>query len=216
MRFLISYTWIFFLFLNTCYAVASAPEKAFEKKGNIYVKFNDGTTKQLTFEGIDKSPVLSNNKKFVICLRSKRSKLSRNDAAAGKRIPVDIIYIDLLSFQERILLKGNKNINEQADIDYGNTDRYPLKSLCSIEHPILSPDDKRVYFQTEAWEVCPAIHYYIFETDRIIFFHSGWLLDIDEKGNIIATITTTDKEGYMRDWLLDNNGQKIKPLSEKQ
>lgn len=192
--------------------------KTFEKKGNIYIQYDNAETKQLTSKGIDSQPILSSDKSFVIYLRTIKntSKVEEGDEVIDE---TKIIQYDFKTSLEKVLVQGcRKDGKGSSPIAYADSDNYPFTGLCNISLILLSPDNRRVYFQTTAWAVANAIHYYNIPANKIGFCHSGDLEGILPDGNLKISITDTEKNKgrYYQQWLFDKNGNPIKAIGEKE
>ena len=189
--------------------------RVFEKSNNIVVQYNDGSTKQLTNIQQDNNPQMPKDKSFVIFLRTPGGTLSSDDYFNGRRIEIKIVKIDLNTFEETIIVQGCRNSNDKADISYGNSSLYQFETLCNIGSVTLTPDGKRVYFTTTVSLTTLTIHYYSLDTKMILFFFNGGLLGLDYQGNVKVNEKGYKNGGgaYWQDWLLDSDGNKIKPLN---
>jgi hypothetical protein len=197
---------------------ASIAEKVTVKDGNIYVQSDKGDLKQITFKGLDSDASLAHNRKFVIFLRTVKNtaKHEEGDAVIDE---TSILLYDLRNSTEKALVTGCKmDETGSSPFDYADSEKYPFKGLCNISNPRLSPDDKRVYFETTAWVVCNAVHYCLITSGKICFFHAGSLNDIQADGNVNINITDIQKNRgrYYQDWLFDQNGKAVKALGKKE
>lgn len=187
--------------------------EAFSYKGNIYAQDGKIYFHQVTKSGLDTLPSLSKDRHFLIYLRHQQS---------GEINLTQIIRYDLRTSTEEVLVQASEdNPNVSTSISYANSDNYPFSCLGDIMNMKLSPDNERIYFETTAWTVSHAIHYYVISTGQIYFFHSGDLNEIYPNGmlNIQTTDLAFDKKGnsarYVQYWLYDSDGKKIKPLSKR-
>lgn len=187
--------------------------ETFSTMGNVYVQYGKTYFHQITKTGLDTLPALSKDRHFLIYLRNQQSN--------GVNLS-QIIRYDLRTSTEEVLVQASEgNPDVSTYISYANSDNYPFSCLGEIMNMKLSPDNERIYFETTAWTVSDAIHYYDISTGQIYFFHSGDLNKIYPNGmlNITTTSLAFDKKGnsgrYTQQWLYDSNGKKIKPLSKK-
>ena len=179
----------------------------FQSHGNVYLQFGKSSFTPITKGKMDTLPKLSNNKKYVIFLRV----LAKNHTS-------QIIRYDIATSTESVLVQANTDHPEVCTpISYANSDDYPFPCLGSISNIELSPHNKRIYFETDAWAVSAAIHYYDITTSKIHFFHSGSINRIFSNGMLDVQITGNDGHGrYWQNFLFDTNGRKIRPaLGEK-
>jgi len=187
--------------------------ETFSSRGNVYVQYGKMYFHQITKSGLDTLPILSKNKKFLIYLRCSYN----NDINLSQ-----IIRYDLKTSKEKILIQSAEDHPEvSTPISYAKSYEYYFSCLGDISNILLSPDNKRIYFEASAWAVSDAIHYYVFSTGKIYFYHSGDLIKIYPDGMLKIRLAPLayDKKGnsyrYLQDWLFDKNGEQIRPLSKK-
>lgn len=187
--------------------------ETFSTMGNVYVQYGKMYFHQITKTGLDTLPALSKDRQFLIYLRYQKNN--------GIRLS-QIIRYDLRTSAEEVLVQASEdNPDVSTSISYANSDNYHFSCLGDITNIKLSPDNERIYFETSAWTVSNAIHYYVISTGQIHFFHSGDLNKIYPNGmlNIQTTDLAYDKKGnsarYVQYWLYDSDGKKIKPLSKR-
>jgi hypothetical protein len=108
---------------------------------------------------------------------------------------------------------------------YANSSIYPFETLCGFFSPTLSPDGDRLYFETSAWSVSNAVHYYNLKTRQLTFFKAGWLQKVNQAGVEIqiTAIEWKNNQGqpesrgrYTQYCLFDTSGNLIRELSEKE
>lgn len=195
--------------LTSLHIAAQEITGVFSSKGNVYVK----TITKVTHLGIDTLPVLSKDKQFIIYLRHIQNR---------EEYFTQIVQYNCSTTIEKVLIQASEeNPDGSSPISYANSDDYPFSSLGEITNLQLSPLQDRIYFETTAWAVANAVHYYDISTEQIHFFHSGELNKIysDETVSIQITNIEFKKDEtscrYWQDWLYDKNGQKIKALGQK-
>jgi len=188
--------------------------ETFLSNGNVYVQYGKEYFHQITKLKLDSLPILSRNHKYLIYLRKRQQQ---------EIYLTQIIRYDLNTSTEKTLIQSAEDHPEvSTPISYADSRDYPFSCLGGIENIKLSPDNERIYFETSAWVVAGAVHYYDISTGKIYFFHSGSLNKIYPNGTVSIQMTdiATDKKGnsgrYWQDWLYDKNGVKIKALSKKQ
>lgn len=203
-------TTLFLICLISRSLVSQNSTETYVRKGNVYVK----TVTKITQLGLDTLAVLTKDKQSIIYLRH----LQQQEIYLTQ-----IIRYDLKSSTEKILIQSAEDHPEvSTPISYADSREYPFSCLGGIENIKLSPDNDRIYFETSAWVVAGAVHYYDISTGKIYFFHSGSLNKVYPNGTVSIQMTdiATDKKGnsgrYLQDWLYDKNGVKIKALSKKQ
>jgi len=179
----------------------------FQSHGNVYLQFGKSSFTPITKGKMDTLPKLSNNKKYVIFLRV----LPKNHTS-------QIIRYDIATSTESVLVQANTDHPEVCTpISYANSDDYPFPCLGSISNIELSPDNKRIYFETDAWAVSAAIHYYDITTSKIYFFHSGSITRIFSNGMLDVQITVNDGHGrYWQNWLFNSKGKKVRSFENKE
>ena len=187
--------------------------ETFLSNGNVYVQYGKEYFHQITKLKLDTLPILSKNHTFLIYLRHRQQQ---------EIYVTQIVRYDLKSSTEKILIQSAEDHPEvSTPISYADSREYPFSCLGGIENIKLSPDNERIYFETSAWVVAGAVHYYNISTGEIQFFHSGELKKVYTNGNVC--IQTTDieysKNGnscrYFQDILYDMHGKRIKALRKR-
>lgn len=216
-RNILAYLASMLILITLCSACAAQEsEKAIEKDGNIVLTFKNGESKVLTSTGNDSSPFLSSDKTKVVFIREFPT--SVKEAESEEPTESQIILIDIASQRETILVQGCKSDGKSSSpTDYYNSEKYPFDGLCNLMNPQFSPDGKRVYFESTAWVVSNAVHYYDLEKKKIFLFQVGSLNLIQADGNVSINISYTLKHGgrCWQDWLYSPEGKPIKALSEE-
>jgi hypothetical protein len=200
------YLFVITVLLLSAYVKSQHISGVFQSHGNVYLQFGKSSFSSITKGKMDTLPKLSNNKKYVLFLRV----LPKNHTS-------QIIRYDIATSTESVMVQANTDYPEVCTpISYANSDDYPFPCLGSISNIELSPDDKRIYFETDAWAVSAAIHYYSFTTKKIQFFHSGSINRIFSNGMVDVQTTGNDGNGrYWQSYLFDINGKKIRPALGK-
>lgn len=195
---------------------AQESDKVVEKDGNIILILKNGESKVLTSNSTDSSPCLSADKSQVVFIREFTSSVSNSESGNPNETQIILMAID--SNKETILVQGCKSDGKgSSPTDYYNSEKYPFDGLCSLMNPLFSPDGKRVYFESTAWVVSNAVHYFDLEKHKIFFFQPGSLNLIQPDGNVSMNISSTHKHGgrYWQDWLYSPEGKPLKALSEQ-
>ncbi|MCE3229389.1 MAG: hypothetical protein K0S32_3940 [Bacteroidetes bacterium] len=117
---------------NTIKEVKTFPAKVHEKNKNVYVAFEDGTEKQLTFNGTDNDPILVKDEGLVVFVRD-----DINPAVQRKQLMC--VNIDDLS---ESVITQKKPFEDGLE---GTTD------ILNIINPTLTPDGKEILFVTEKY-----------------------------------------------------------------
>jgi len=182
--------------------------KVFEKKGDIYVKFNNGGTKQLTFDGINFDPVLSSSRTKVAFI--KKTFGNSCSTGVGDFEGNELWLINLgQNKKEKMLIRGKPTNNE----DY-RTGRV----LCALHSPQFSADEKKIYFISGAGAVTDAIHQIDIDGSNWEHLTGGNSLEViyDRKskyyGYLIINKHKYFPEGgsYDCDWLVSPEGKETK------
>lgn len=213
-------------FSTSCKNNNSNLVNAFAEDGKIIVQYDNGTSKEIalkdnTFAGFSQA----NN--IVIYYRIvQKSKIRMKDPEGGGRDQFSVFSFNPITNEEKILFTTCLDYEDGGTkLDYANSEDYPFDCLYGLERGIVSPDGERLYFQTDAWEVCPAIHYYSFKDNKLVFFHAGWLENVTADG--VEVVTTgiemyennqgemESKGRYLQNCLFDTNGNLMKELSPK-
>lgn len=203
-----------FVFCLIAWQIASQEvTESFLSKGNVYVQYGKTYFYQITKLGVDTLPILSKNRQFLIYLRDQK----KNGVYLSQ-----IIRYDFSTSTEKVLVQTcEENLILSSPIAYANSYDYPFPGLGGIMDIKLSPDDKRIYFETTAWTVAYAVHYYVISTGKIHFFHSGSLNGIYPNGMLDIETTGIESDNdstscrYWQDWLFDTDGKRIKALGKK-
>jgi hypothetical protein len=192
--------------------------KTFIKQGNIYIQYDNADSRQITYKGMDSQTMLSNDKKYVIFIRTIKNP---NEPEEGVEYIEEskIVQYTFATSTEKILVQGCKNNGTGSSaISYADSDQFPFSGLCNITNVQLSHDGQRVYFETDAWTTSHAIHYCVVPTGKIALFGSGRINEIFPNGELNVNITgiEVDKGRYTQNWLFDKNGNEIKAIGEKE
>jgi len=190
-------------------------KSTYVKNGNIFIQYDNGNYNQITYQSFDTLPSLSKNNNFVIYLRTIRdSSMSEEGNKETK-----IMRYNIANSTESVLVQGCKRDGSgSSGFSYANSNDYPFSDLCNIYNLQLSYDGQRIYFQTEAWVVSSAIHYYDIPSDKQFFFHAGDLKKVLPDGNLLISITGIEqgKGRYWQDWVYDKIGRPIRSNGKKE
>ncbi len=198
---------------------------AFAKDGKIFVQFDNGSSKEIVSTGENFLVAFSRAKNFIVYKRV--NKKSKKQGKEGEESFDQFFFrsFNLTTNKDTVLFTTCLDGVGGTKPDYANSSVYPKNNLCGLESPILSIDGEKLFFQTEGWAVCPAIHYYNFKTNKLVFFKAGWLQKVTAKG-VEIQITGIEfknnkgqmesKGRYTQYCLFDFNGNLIKELSKKE
>lgn len=182
-------------------------------RGNIYLRYDNKDSIQLTNKGLDTEVLLSKKKDFIVFLRVIEDSID-TEYGIDK---TSIIRYDLPTSTEKSLVEGVEiDGSGGTKISYSETPQYPFLGLHTIFGLKISTDEKRIYFQTQAWTVEDALHCYEINTGKVLFIGAGDLNYIFDNGNLSITMSRIKKNQgrHWYEWLCDKNGRKIKLLGE--
>jgi hypothetical protein len=211
------------LFVNLCNAQTLV--NTFAKDGKIFVQYDNGSSKEIVSKGDNSVVAFSRAKNFVVYQRVDRKSKTQGKEGEESYDQFSICFFNLTANKDTILFTTCLDGVGGTKPDYANSSIYPNNNLCGLESPILTKDGEKLFFQTDGWAVCPAIHYYNFKTHKLVFFKAGWLQKVTAEGIEvqITSIESKNNQGQMvskgrftQYCLFDVNGNLIKELSEKE
>ena len=197
-------------------------EGVFEKNGNIYISYNDNSSSRITDLKADNSPQLSCNKKFIVFLRKVVDvAIKPSEDNLDARYPILLIYYDISSKMEKILAKSCTSVMQIADKYSSTTIEDGDKVLCDFTNPIISLDNKRVYFESFSGITGNhSIDYVDLSTLELHYFTYGHLVSIEPDGNFKIVITKVEivngvSQGRQwKTWLYDKHGKPIRIIED--
>jgi hypothetical protein len=204
--------------LVTSFIRSQEVTKTFIKKGNIYILYDNADSRQITFKGTDSQSMLSNDKKYVIFIRTIKNPKEPEEGVDYIE-ESKILQYTFATSSEKVLVQGCKSDGSgSSPISYADSDEYPFSGLCNVTNVQLSPDGQRVYFETDAWATSHAIHFCFVPTGKIALFGSGRLNEILPTGELNVNITGIEpnKGRYTQNWLFDKSGNEIKAVGDKE
>ncbi|MFY8019876.1 MAG: hypothetical protein ACOVP1_01715 [Bacteroidia bacterium] len=213
------------LLLLSNFVFAQPFKKAIEKNGKILISLNSGKSIEIKSKG--PMHLLDYSAKHHLIIFSRTEQLSKTKDQEG--VPsidqISVYSYNSISKTETKLFTGCLDGEGGTFPSYGESTEFPFKSLCNIDKVKISQDGSMMYFQTDAWKVCPAVHAYHFKDKTLSFFHAGWLEKVSMSG-IEITITgieTKEVNGkkessgrYTQLCLFNKHGVLLKPLQEKE
>ncbi|MDI5897404.1 hypothetical protein [Flavobacterium yafengii] len=211
------------LFANLCSAQTLV--NAFEKEGKIFIQYDNGSSKEIVSTEDNSVVTFSTSKNFVVYQKVDKKSKTQGMEEEESYDQLSIRLFNLTSNEETILFTTCLDGIGGTKPDYANSSIYPNNNLCDLKSPILTKNGERLFFQTDGWAVCPAIHYYNFKTSKLVFFKAGWLQKVTEEGVEvqITSIESKNNQGqiesqgrYTQYCLFDVNGNLIKELSAKE
>lgn len=191
----------------------------YAKQGKIFVKYSNGKSKEIVSKGTNSELAFSPSKNFIIYQRIEKKSKTKEEEGQASYDQLSIRLFNLSSNKDTVLFTTCLDGLGGTKPDYANSTIYPSNNLCGMESPMLSKNGDRLYFQTAGWAAYPAIHYYNFNTNKLVFFKAGWLQKVTVAG-VEIEITGIDSENnkgrFTQSCLFDVNGKLIKELSEKE
>ena len=172
---------------------------------NIYLKNTENIT-QLTFKGNASYPILSPDGKSIVYIRT----VPKNgyEYKGGDSIPTEIVFMDLESKQEKVILK------EEPSTD-------PYKTLKDFSEPLFSSDSQILYFLSNAWVTSSAVYALDLKTLKTQFIIDGNDLAIIKSGDYKNYIVIdrhqyyVDGGSYDYSWLVSPNGKVIGQVRDR-
>jgi len=200
------------LFLTSCVFLTSVFADhgvyTYAKHGNIFFYSNNQhKVLQLTHDGIDKDPVLSPNREWLVFIRKTNHVMSDNCAAfaeTGSKYSDEIWVYDFKKMQLHRLVKNNFLCN------------HPTKMIVDPQDLLFSPDSKTVYFETSAWATSDAIHAINPNGKKLRLVTDANEYHVIQhgiyKGDLVVNQHRYHSKGgsYDWDWLFSPGGKQIK------
>jgi hypothetical protein len=159
--------------------------KVFEKKGDIYVKFNNGGLKRLTFDGSNTEPALSPSKTQVVFIKNQNEAvcdyLGCFDGVSDRIFANQIWVSDVYGKNQQLVLDGETYVSLK---DY---------CLCHSMNPHFSLSEKEIYFQTPAGTVVDYLNRINVDGTEAELLTYGSLIEVIDKGKY---------QGYLKIWKL--------------
>lgn len=209
----------------------------FSKNGNIFISYENGKEKQVTFSGLDDQPSLSSNLKKIVFLRNIPGKVYTKNLVSDNLNNLNLPGLvdndengDYLVFKQIILLDINdlseKNIFESGIIKdkyikNGNPFTNIFDVISFINNPLFSEDGSKIYFSSVAWATSRAIFSIDINTEQLSYITDGNSLDIITEGKYIGNILV-NKHKYFKDtygsydhyFVIDRDGNEIKDVGD--
>jgi filamentous hemagglutinin family protein len=198
---------------------------AYTKEGKVLVQFENGSTKQIVVEGFNTVVGFSQSNNVIFFKRLENKSKTKGQEGESSFDQFSMHLFNLNLNKESILFTTCLDGNGGTKPDYANSSIFPSNSLCGLESIMVSKDGNRIFFQTEGWATCPAIHYYNIKENKLIFFKAGWLQKLEEDGVVvqITGIETSNNQGkieskgrFVQTCLFDMNGILLKELTKKE
>lgn len=150
--------------------------------------------------------------------------MNKEDGKEDASDMYSIYLFNMLNNKTIEVFKSCFDGNDGTKPSYANSDSYPFNAICNPDNFMLSPDEEVIYFNSKAWSVSYAIHYFNIKDLKLKFFHSGSLVKVDNTGVIIeiTDVETVKENGelvskgrYWQNCLYSFDGKFIKYIGEK-
>lgn len=207
------------------------------KNGNIFIGYENGKEKQITFSGLDDQPSLSTDFKKIVFLRNIPGKvyidniisdnknglsfpgLADKDENGDSLIFNQIIILDLNNFSEKNIFESG--VIKGRYISNGDAFTQIFDIISFIDNPIFSVDNNKIYFNSMAWATSGAIFSIDINTNQLSFVTPGNSLNIITQGKYIGNILV-NKHKYFKDangsydhyFVVDSSGEEIKDVGD--
>lgn len=198
---------------------------AYSKNGKIHVLFENGDSREIVSSGDNMVVTFSRSKNFVVYTRLENKSAGRGLEGVEPNDQLSFWLYDIRTGANKLLFTTCLDGEGGTTPDYGNSSIFPMPNLCGINSVMLSPDESRLFFQTEGWATSPAVHYYNLKTHKLVFFKAGWLQKITSEGIEVQIVGADFKSNqghtiggkrFFQYCLFDSNGILIKELSPKE
>jgi len=193
----------------------SPVKNVFDKEGNIFVQYENDKIKQIVSDGDNTFIAYSKARNIVVYTRViQESKVFEEEVYGCDQLAV--YCFDLLTNQNKIIFTTSLDGEGGTIPDYANSSIYPFSVVNGFSSGIFSNDGERLYFETYAWVVSSAVHYYSFKENKLVFFKAGSLIKVSKEGITVETSHIDWDNGGGRIFevcLFDKNGGLIKVIS---
>lgn len=177
----------------------SFSQSAFIRDGNVFYFDSQNETIQITFEKECKDVILFENNLYFF--------KENNDNSIVQEEGNTVRYIDFIQY--------NLKNNEESIITETCGDKEGC--LSNMSGLWLRPDKQGLIFTgTRNGATFETVFYYNFKTKKLTSLSGGSLYYLTKEGNMVVQIGSFDNGRYYQKWLLDKEGNKIKPLSKKE
>lgn len=219
---------VLFITLFLFFGVANAQKlvKLIQKNDAYFVEYDNKVQKEI-IQGKGNSVIYYSKKNQYVLYKKliKKSVLMNKEDGREDAADMYSIYIfNILNNKTIEVFKSCLDGNDGTKPSYANSKIYPFNSICNPDNFMLSPDENIIFFNSKAWAVSNAIHYFSINDLMLKFFHSGSLIKVDNNGVTIeiSDVETVRENGeivskgrYWQKCLYDFNGKFIKYIGEK-
>jgi hypothetical protein len=198
---------------------------AFNKEGKIFIQFDTNDIKEIVSEGENVVLGFCQSKNFVVYKVLEQKSNSESPDAEGSFDQYSVRLYDLSTNKSTILFTTCLDGEGGTMVSYGKSNIFPNENLCGLQSAQLTKDGEKLFFQTDGWVTCAAIHYFDIKQNKLVFYKAGWLMKVNEN-NVEVQVTgieTINNHGkieskgrYVQTCLFDMNGKLIKNLTEKE
>lgn len=209
----------------------------FAKDGNIFIEYENGKEKQVTFSGLDDQPSLSSDLKQIVFLRNIPGKvytkdllsenpnslnlpgLVGNDENGDFLILKQIFLLDINNLSEKKIFESG--IIKDKYIKNGNDFTSTSNIVSGLNNPIFSVDNNKIYFSSVAWATSRAIFSLDINTGQLSYITDGNTLNIITDNKYPNDILVL-KHKYYKDtygsydhyFVVDPDGKEIKDVGD--
>lgn len=180
--------------------------RTFEKDGNIFVSFPDGTEKQLTFTQKDEQPTLMKTQNQVIFLRNETLLKGGSEYSRKKIMKVGInTYLE-------------ETITDQKPFKDGLNNTY---EILRVYNPTLSTNENFLYFVTNHTATSSIVIKLDLQTGKWNELFGAENFELMKSGPfenyfLIARKETATKGGRLYYYLVDETGNKFKEFASEE
>lgn len=205
------------------------------KNGNIFIDYENGKEKQVTFSGLDDQPSLSSDLKKIVFLRNIPGKvyannltgnnlnniklpgITGNDENGDYLILEQIVLLNISDLSEKTIFKSG--IIKDKYIQNGNDFTNIFDVISGLNSPLFSADNNKIYFSSAAWATSNAIFSVDINSGQLSYITDGNSLNIiaDNKYNndilVLKHKYYEDTDGsYDHYYIIDQDGNEIKDV----
>jgi hypothetical protein len=197
----------------------------FQQDNNIKIQYDNGNIKEIIIAGNGDLIGFSRSQNLILYSHISLKSPNAGQEGAGSHDQISIHGYNPSLSKDSILFTTCLDGTGGTRPPYANSSIYPFETLCGFFSPTLSPDGDRLYFETSAWTVSNAVHYYNLQSRKLIFFKAGWLQRVSQAGveMQITAIEWKNNQGvvesrgrYTQYCLYDIHGNLIRELSERE
>lgn len=218
---------LYIIFILFCIkSNAQKPERIVQRSDTYFIQYDNNVEKEI-IQGKGNGVIYYSKKNQYVLYKKliKKSVLITNENSREDAADMYAYYFfSILNNKTVQIFTSCFDGAEGSKLSYSNSEIYPFNSICNPDNFMLSPDENIIYFNSKAWSVSNAIHYFNINDFKLKFFHSGSLIKVDNNGvTIEITDVETVKENgelvskgrYWQNCLYDFNGKFIKNVGEK-